>query len=124
MNSTLAYLRGRRAWHIKDFSVWGSDSEAEFLMAVCETIGADKKVGFSQIALGGSEQSINFSSLVDDRGNSLPSVIAKPAIVILPREKGGAFVKAINGSGSFSVARTSDSVQSVMIDLLIFETGA
>ncbi len=124
MNSTLAYLRGRRAWYVRNFSIWGSDSEAEFLVAVLETVGSDKRIGFNQIALGGSEQEVDFSSLIDMRGNILPGTISNPAVVILPREKTGAFVKSINGSGSFSVARADDSVQSVVVDLLIFETGA
>lgn len=124
MNSTLAYLRGRRVWYIKNLSVWGSDSEAEFLMAVSETVGATKRVGFSQVALGGSEQEVSFSSLKDARGNSLPGTIATPVVVVLPRQKNGAFIKSINGTESFSVARTDNSVQAVQVDLLIFETGA
>lgn len=124
MNSTLAYLRGRRVWYVRHFAIWGSDSEAEFLVAVLETVGSDKRIGFSQIALGGSEQDVDFSSLIDQRGNALPGTISNPAVVILPREKTGAFVKSINGNGSFSVARADDSVQSVVVDLLIFETGA
>ena len=83
MNSTLAYLRGRRAWLVENLSVWGSDSEAEFLMALAETVGSDTRLGFWQISLGGQSQEILFSSLTDNRGNNLPETIKSPAVVVI-----------------------------------------
>ena len=123
MNSTLAYLRGRRAWLVENLSVWGSDSEAEFLMASVETVGSDTRLGFWQVSLGGQSQEISFSSLSDKRGNTLPETIKSPAVVVIPRGRQGAFVKKVNGETGFSIARCDGSSVSVAVDLLIFETG-
>lgn len=123
MNTTLAYLRGRRAWLVENLSIWGADSEAEFLMAAAETVGSDVRLGFWKVAVGGQLQEIAFSSLVDNRGNTLPSSIKKPAVMIIPRGGRGAFVKAVNGESGFIAAKTDHGAGSVAVDVMIFETG-
>ncbi len=123
MNSTLAYLRGRRAWLVENLSVWGSDSEAEFLMALAETVGSDTRLGFWQISLGGQSQEILFSSLTDNRGNNLPETIKSPAVVVIPRGRQGAFIKNVNGETGFNIAQCEGSSVSVAVDIMVFETG-
>lgn len=123
MNSTLAYLRGRRAWLVENLAVWGSDSEAEFAMAVAEAVGSDTRLGFWKVSLGGQMQDVAFSSLVDNRGNSLPGSIKKPTVVVIPRERRMVFVKSVNGETGFTVAKADSTPGAVSVDLMIFETG-
>jgi hypothetical protein len=123
MNTTLAYLRGRRAWLIENLAVWGVDSEADFLSVIAENVGSDTRIGFWQTSLGGTVQSVAFSSLVDNRGNTLPDTIKSPAVVVIPRGRNGAFVKAVTGESGFVVAKTGDTPSSVTVDVLVFETG-
>ncbi len=123
MNTTLAYLRGRRAWLVENLSVWGSDSEAEFLMAAAETVGSDVRVGFWKVSLGGQLQEVPFSSLTDNRGNALPASIKKPAVMIIPRGAQSAFVKSVTGESGFIAARTDSGPGAVAVDVMIFETG-
>jgi hypothetical protein len=123
VNTTLAFLRGRRAWLVEAVQVWGSESEAEFHMAALETVGSDSRVGLWQVALGGHRQEVAFSSLVDNRGNALPENIKKPAVVVMPRETGSAYVKAVTGETGFVIAKSKSDGAPVRVDLLIFETG-
>ncbi len=123
MNSTLAYLRGRRAWLVEKLSVWGTDSEAEFIMAAAESVGSDTRLGWWRVSLGGQMQEVTFSSLVDNRGNHLPASIRKPGIMIIPRGRHTAFVKCVNGETGFAIAKSGDVAGAVPIDLMIFETG-
>ena len=123
MNTTLAYLRGRRAWLVQNLAVWGSDCEAEFLMATAETVGSDTRIGFWQAPLGGQLQEVLFSTLKDNRGNQLPETIKSPAVVVIPKGKQGAFVRAVNGETGFVVARGEGGAKTVAVDVMIFETG-
>jgi hypothetical protein len=123
MNSTLAYLRGRRAWLVENLAVWGSDSEAEFFMAAAETVASDTRIGFWRVSLGGQLQELTFGSLVDNRGNHLPETIKAPAVVVIPRGKQNAFIKSVKGETGFTIARSDGDQQSVMVDIMIFETG-
>ncbi len=123
MNTTLAYLRGRRAWLVENLSIWGSDTEAEFLLALAEPAGSDMRVGFWPVPLGGQTQEVPFASLVDNRGNSLPASIKKPAVIVMPRGKRSAFVRTVLGESGFTIARSDNQTPPVTVDLMIFETG-
>jgi hypothetical protein len=123
MNMTLAYLRGRRTWLVQGFAVWGSDYDAEFLMAAAEKVASDTRLGFWRVSLGGQAQEVSFSSLVDNRGNTLPAQVKAPAVVIIPRGRQNAFIKSVNGDSGFSIARTEGGSGPVTVDLMIFETG-
>src|SRR4030042_111462 len=123
MNSTLAYLRGRRAWLVEGFSVWGTESDAEIFMAGLETIGSDNRLGFWHLPLGGLRQEVNFADLVDCRGNDLPEQIKKPAVLVIPRESRTAFVHSLLGETGFVAAKANQDGQPVAVDLLIFEMG-
>jgi hypothetical protein len=123
MNSTLAYVQGRRTWFVENLTVWGTDSDAEFLLAIAETAGSDTRVGLLRVSLGGQRQAVGFSSLTDSRGNGLPDHIKKPSIVIIPRGPRGAFLKTILGETGFVIAKTEAEGPSAAVDLLIVETG-
>jgi hypothetical protein len=123
MNSTLAYVQGRRTWFVENLVVWGVDSDAEFLLAVTETAGSNVRVGFLRASLGGQRQAVSFSSLTDSRGNQLPDQIKKPSVVVIPRDRRGAFLKTILGETGFVVAKSDDDGPSAAVDLLIIETG-
>ncbi|MFH1699174.1 MAG: hypothetical protein ABIE07_01190 [Candidatus Zixiibacteriota bacterium] len=124
MSMMLAYLRSRRAWLVENLSVWGVDNDAEFFVAAQEIVGSDKRIGFWNISLGGQQQEIAFSSIIDNRGNALPAVIQKPAIVVIPRSPQGAFIKNVSGNSGFAIVRNDEDSASALVDLLIFETGA
>lgn len=123
MNTTLAYLRGRRAWLVENLAVWGSDCEAEFFAAIDETVASETRIGFWRVPVGGQMQEVLFSSLIDNRGNSLPDNIKSPAVLVMPRGRQGAFVKTVNGETGFTIARGEGSLSSVSVDVMIFETG-
>ena len=123
MNSTLAYLRSRRAWLVENIAVWGADKEAELPMVVSERIGSDVRIGFWNMSLGGQFQDIVFADLIDAKGNTLPDAIERPAIIIMPRGSRGAFIKDIAGSSGFSIARNDNDSSPVRVDILIFEMG-
>ncbi len=123
MNSTLAYVQGRRTWFVENLIVWGTDSDAEFLLAIAETAGSDTRVGFLRVSLGGQRQAVSFSSLTDSRGNQLPDQIKKPSVILIPRDRRGAFLKSILGETGFVIAKTEAEGSSAAVDLLIVETG-
>ncbi len=123
MNTTLAYLRGRRAWTVEGLRVWGTENEADIYLAAMETIGSDKKIGLWHIALGGYRQEMTFADLIDNRGNNLPETIKKPAVVVIPRSNKSAYIKSITGETGFVIAKCDDDSTSATVDLLIFEVG-
>jgi hypothetical protein len=69
MNITLDYLRGRRIWLVKNFSVWGKYSTLELLFVNTELAEGYKRVVFNRDDLGGEAQVVEFSSLFDYKGN-------------------------------------------------------
>ncbi|MCP4566994.1 MAG: hypothetical protein GY841_05375 [FCB group bacterium] len=123
MNTTLAYLRGRRAWLVENLTVWGSDSETDLLLAIVEVVTSEKRVGLWRVNPGRNRQAVNFSDLIDNRGNYLPAVISKPAVMILPQGAQSAFVKSRQGDTGFTIAKNDGDGPMVMVDLMIFETG-
>ena len=123
MNTTLAYLRSRRAWLVENLTVWGSDSDSEMLLALVEMVSDEKRVGLWKVNPGRDQQAVNFSDLIDNRGNNLPAIINKPAVIIMPREGQGAFVKSIQADTGFTVAKNDSEGSMVIVDLMIFETG-
>jgi hypothetical protein len=92
-------------------------------MAAAETIASDTRIGFWRVSLGGQLQEIAFGSLIDNRGNHLPETIKSPAVIVIPRGKQNAFIKNIKGETGFAIARSEGAQQTVMVDIMIFETG-
>lgn len=123
MNTTLAYLRSRRAWLVENIAVWGTDQDAAIHMAAIEQVGSDVRLGWWAVSLGGQFQDIAFADLTDNRGNSLPDTINNPVVIIIPKAKTGAFVKVINGDSGFTIARNDDDASPVPVDFMIFEMG-
>jgi len=123
MNSTLAYLRGRRAWLVENLSVWGTDSDAEFALVAAEAVGSDTRIGLWKISLGGQAQEVSFAALVDNRGNHLPESIKKPGVMVMPRGRYTVFVRSVEGETGFTIAKADDVSGAVSVDLMIFETG-
>ena len=123
MNTTLAYLRGRRAWLVKNLTVWGSDSEANVMMAMVETIASEKRIGFWRIDLDSESQEVCFADLIDNRGNYLPATIKEPAVLVMFKGAQGAFIKAVQGDTGLTIAKNDSDAPATVIDLMVFETG-
>jgi hypothetical protein len=116
MNITLDYLRGRRIWLVPNFVVWGDWSLYSFLLFYTEII-------FYKSILGGLDQSVNFSSLYDFKGNQLPITINSPKVIVLPKNEIHCLVVGAETNTGFRIARVSESAQTGLVDLMIVEMG-
>ncbi len=123
MSDTLAYLRGRRIWVIRDFVVWGSLSAHEFSFLVTLNDQTQKRIMFLTVPLGGELQKVNFSDLVDFRGNSLPEKLVNPKVMPLQKTAVGVVVVGQEDSESFSIAKISSSEPNGLCDLIVMEVG-
>ena len=121
MNITLDYLTGNRKWLVKDFLVWGTSGAIEGELIFTEVTNSGKRIVFTREISGGTAQEVNFSDLIDHRGNRLPQTIKNPAILIIPKNQTPCFVAGAAGSGSFRIAKSDNYQTSGMIDLLIME---
>lgn len=122
MNITLDYLRGRRVWLVKNFSVWGEYSAIELLFVNTEQTDSSKRVIFSQVDLRGEAQVVEFSSLYDYKGNQVPSEIKSPKVLSLPKNETLCLVMEESNYG-FKIAKGSNSMENGLVDLLILELG-
>jgi hypothetical protein len=123
MNITLDYLRGRRTWVVPNFVVWGDWSLYSFLLFYTEMGATSKRIIFSKSTLGGLDQSVNFSSLYDFKGNQLPASINNPKVIVLPKNEVFCVVVGAETNTGFRIARFSDSAQTGLVDLMIVEMG-
>jgi hypothetical protein len=123
MNITLDYLRGRRTWVVPNFVVWGDWSLYSFLLFYTEMGATSKRIIFSKSTLGGLDQSVNFSSLYDFKGNQLPATINNPKVIVLPKNEVFCLVVGAETNTGFRIARFSDSAQTGLVDLMIVEMG-
>jgi hypothetical protein len=123
MLDTLAYLRGRRIWLIRDFVVWGSLSAHQFSFLLTMTDQAQKRIMFLTVPLGGEMQKINFSDLVDFRGNHLPEKLVNPKVIPLQKTTVGAVVVGREDSETFSIAKLSSGESNALCDLIVIEVG-
>lgn len=123
MSDTLAYLRGRRIWVIRDFVVWGSLSAHEFSFLVTLSDQAQKRIMFLTVPLGGELQKVNFSDLVDFRGNGLPEKLVNPKVIPLQKTAVGVVVAGQEDSETFSIAKTSALEPNGLCDLIVMEVG-
>jgi len=124
MNSTLAYLRGRRLWVVENLVVWGSLSAYSGNFLVTDDIGGDKRLLFWQVSLGGDLQQTSFVDLTDINGNTLPAIISRPKIVVLPKNGVNVAVVGREANTTFTIAKTVETSTSGLVDLLIFEVGS
>jgi len=121
MNSTLAYLRGRRLWVVENFVVWGNMSAYSGNFLLTEETGGNSRMLFWRVNLGGDLQEVHYSDLVDIRGNSLPDTISRPKVVVLPRNGVNVVVAGRESNSLFTIAKTEETSQSGFVDLMIFE---
>lgn len=119
----LSDIAVKRTWMIPDFSVWGVPGFGETDLLIIEKVGSQSSIYFGSFDIGGSEQEIRFDSLVDHRGNSLPSTLASP--LVIPRSKGPVtpFVVGRESTVGFKIARSTNTAATVQTDLLVVEIG-
>lgn len=125
MNLTLDYLKSNRKWLVPNLAVWGSIYCFDaFLLMVEEN--SSRRVVFSYSVIGGKDQVINYSDLCDFNDNTLPSEIANPVVVIIPRDRSHCFIVGRPSNTNFKIAcdeRSSSSSPTGqgLVDLLIME---
>lgn len=113
----------RRVWFVPDFVVWGKPSVGDLEYLATETIDGVTSVMFGSASVDGAEQHVQFTQLVDHRGNHLPSTIN--AARVFPRSNHGADISAVGTEtdSGFKIAGPADSSTTVTTDLLIIELG-
>jgi hypothetical protein len=120
---TLNFLKSRRIWVVKDFLVWGTSDQAQLRYLGLETINSTGRLMFGTASLGGSQQNVIFSELVDFRGNHLPSSIDFPKVLIRLRSSYAVYLAGEESDYGFRIARETDAPGPVMADLFIIEMG-
>jgi hypothetical protein len=121
MNITLDYLRGRRTWVVPNFVVWGDWSLYSFLLFYTEMGANSKRIVFNKSTLGGLDQTVNFASLYDFKGNQLPTTINHPKVIVLPKNEVSCLVVGQETDTGFRLAKLSESSQTGLVDLMIVE---
>jgi hypothetical protein len=119
LNLTLNYLKGSRKWLVPNLSVWGNSSTYQMPMAMIEE-GSSKRLIFCLAELGGEDQLVKYSDLVDNLGNHLPSNIANPAVILIPRSGAFCYLVGRPSNTGFKIACNQTSEQPI-VDLLILE---
>ncbi len=123
MNITLDYLRGRRTWVVPNFVVWGDWSLYTFLLFYTEMGANNKRIVLGKSTLGGFDQTVNFSSLYDFRGNQLPTSIKNPKVTVLPKNEVLCLVVGAETDTGFRIAKLGESSGTGLVDLMIVEMG-
>ena len=119
MNLTLNYLKSNRKWLVTNLSVWGSSSAYQMPLGLIEET-SEKRLIFCLAELGGEDQIVKFSDLVDNRGNHLPTSIANPVVILIPRSDAVCYLVGRPSNVNFKIASSQSAVQPI-IDLLIME---
>ncbi len=121
MHPTLTHLNARRAWLVRDLNVWGS-LQAEILAAIATEIDdSETRVVFTEFVIGGQPQEIAYASLIDHRGNTLPTSIDTPAIIPIAKNDVPAAIIGQPGPTSFRLAKATSTPENALIDLWIVE---
>lgn len=120
---TLAYLKARRMWFVRDFQVWGSSGESELFYLGVERVAGAARVMFGCSTAGENMQDVAFGNLIDARGNALPAVIQDPRVMVTRRSAYGAYVVGEESSVGFRIARDPSAPGAVSVDLVVIETG-
>ena len=120
---SLPYLKGRRLWVVRDVVIWGLPSEVELYYLGVENVDSGGRLMFGYSSVGHSAQDIAFADLVDHRGNSLPSAIDAPRIIIRPRSPYNAYLVGEEAEGGFRIVRDPSAPGPVNVDFFIYETG-
>jgi len=124
MNLTLDYLKSNRKWLVPNVVVWGNADACEAALLMVED-DSPARVVFSYSRLEGNDQVINFGDLTDADGNSLPSQISKPVVIVIPGNQMHCFIVGRPSETGFKLAYSPDSNSSNsgygLVDLLIME---
>ena len=121
MNPTLIHLNARRAWFISSVSIWGTFG-AELIESVAtEVDDTQTRVVYTGFLVGGQAQEIAFASLIDHRGNNLPTTIDAPVVILIPRNDIPVAVMGTPSPTSFRLAKTVFEPDDGLVDLWIIE---
>ncbi len=119
----LTYLRGRRLWFVREYTVWGLADDAELLYLGLEQIDSTGRLMFGKSTIGGAAQNALFGDMVDFRGNRLPTSITSPRVVPRPRSPHAVYMIGEESDTGFRIARDPDSPGPIATDLFVFELG-
>jgi len=120
---SLSYLKGRRLWIVREVLVWGLASDAQLYYLGLEAVESTGRLMFGSSSIGDTAQDIQFSDLVDHKGNSLPSSIDLPRVLIRPRSPYNAFLVSEESNYGFRMVRDPAAPGPVSVDFFIYETG-
>lgn len=123
MLSGYALANVKRSWYVPDVQVWGSVGWGTFEYLLVENVDSTKSVLFDSLSIGDDSQVVNFSDLIDCKGNHLPQTITNPKVFIKQKSEKGAFVVGDESDNGFKVSRYSNTDQPVKVDLYIIEMG-
>ena len=121
MNTTLDFLTGNRKWLIRDYQVWGDSGSFDGAILITEKSAPSNRVIFMYELSGGNDQVVEFTDLIDHRGNRLPSTIKNAEVIIIPKNDGASHIIGDVGPSSFRIARRFDDPSNAIADLLIME---
>ncbi len=124
MNNALNAVKSKRIWFIPDFSTWGVSQEAEIDFALVEGVDSEQNLFYGNQPIGASLQKVNFSDLVDHRGNPLPAEIDSPKVIPRSKTSEPIFIVGKESSNDFNIARSHESSGPVPGDLMIIEMGS
>lgn len=122
--SALERITARRVWFVPSVMVYGSPDSTGFGALLSETVGDQRIVYYQTVEIGDDRQHVRYDSLVDHRGNRLPTRIESPRVIPRARSEYAVFVTAPESEESFVIARASTSPGAVVADLLIVELGS
>lgn len=123
MSTALSQVTSRRMWFVPQFQVWGQSGLGEVDYLVVEQTGSTAGMYHCRQALGQPAQSVRFDELIDHRGNSLPSSMANPRVIIRQRSDRQAWIVGNETAESFRIAREMSVSEPATVDLLIVELG-
>lgn len=123
MNFTLSHLRSKRSWLVLDFVVYGEWNANSLHLLYSQIQATSKRIVFENITLGGLEQSVNFSSLFDYKGNQVPAQISNPKVIVLQKNEVSCLVVGKETNSSFKIAKVTQSLNPGLVDLWIVEMG-
>ena len=119
--SALASVTSHRIWFVPDIVVWGLPGLGDVEFMVIEDVDGVSSVHFCATNIGTGEQLIQFTQLIDHRGNNLPAVIKSPRVIVRSHSEDSAFVVARESQNSFKIARDPGAAGAVTVDLFVIE---
>ena len=118
---TLDYLTGNRKWLVRDYQVWGDSGSFDGAILMTENNAPSNRVIFLYELSGGNDQIVEFTDLIDHRGNRLPMTVKNAEVIIIPKNDVVSHIVGDVGPSSFRIARSFDQPSNATVDLLIME---